>query len=73
MERSHIGATGRGTAAERAAAKVHDHEEIYEIGLFVDATRSTRVGASGSRYADIHGDGKVANNDALLVSAWLFF
>jgi hypothetical protein len=46
---------------------------IYEIGLFVDPTRSTRVGASGSRYADTYGDGKVTNNYAVLVSAWLFF
>jgi hypothetical protein len=71
----HIGAAASGSDAERAVAraKVRDHEEIYELGGFFDPTGSTRLGASGSLYADTYGDGKLAKNYALLASAWLFY
>jgi hypothetical protein len=71
----HVGTAARGSDAELATAraKVRDHEAIYELGAFFDPTRSTRVGASGSLYADTYGDGVVARNYALLASAWLFY
>ena len=71
----HVGTAATGTDAEIAAAqaKVRDHEELYEIGLFVDPTRSTRLGASGSLYDDSYGGGQEAKNYSLLMSGWLFY
>jgi hypothetical protein len=68
-------ATGAATpaAAAAAAARIRDHEEVYEIGLFVDPTKSTRVAASGSMYDDTYGDGVDAKNYSLMMSGWLFF
>jgi len=71
----HVGTAAAGTDAEKAAAqaKIRDHEELYELGVFVDPTPQTRVGTSGSLYDDTYGDGKVAKNYSLLMSGWLFF
>jgi hypothetical protein len=60
-------------AQAAAAARIRDHEEVYEAGLFVDPTKVTRVAASGSRYDDTYGDGVKAKNYSLMMSAWLFF
>jgi hypothetical protein len=70
-----VGTAATGTDAETAAAraKIRDHEEFYEIGLFVDPTRSTRVGASGSLYDDTYADGQEAKNYSVLMSGWLFY
>jgi hypothetical protein len=70
-----VGTAATGTDAEKAAAvaRIRDHEEIYEIGLFVDPTRSTRVGASGSLYDDTYADGQEAKNYSVLLSGWLFY
>jgi len=56
-----------------AAAKIRDHEDLFEIGVFVDPTRSTRLAASGSLYRDVYGDHQAARNYAALMSGWLFF
>jgi hypothetical protein len=56
-----------------AAAKIRDHEDVFEIGVFVDPTRSTRIAASGSLYNDVYGDQVAAKNYATMVSGWLFF
>jgi hypothetical protein len=71
----HVGTANSGTDAERAAAraKIRDHEELYEVGLFVDPTKATRIGASGSLYDDTYADGQEAKNYSLLMSGWLFF
>jgi predicted pyridoxine 5'-phosphate oxidase superfamily flavin-nucleotide-binding protein len=61
-------------AAQTAAqAKIRDHEDFFEVGLFVEPTKSTRVAASGSVFDDTYGDGKDAKNYALQMSAWIFF
>jgi hypothetical protein len=56
-----------------AAAKIRDHEDVFEIGLFVDPTKSTRIAASGSMYNDTYGDNVSAKNYAVIMSGWLFF
>lgn len=63
------------TPAARAAAvaRIRDHEDLFEVGVFADPTRSTRVAISGSLYDDVYGDGAAANNYAVITSAWLFF
>jgi hypothetical protein len=60
-------------AAAAAAAKIRDHEEYYEIGLFVDPTRSTRIAVGGSLLDDTYGDGVDAKNYRFMTSGWLFF
>jgi hypothetical protein len=60
-------------AAAAAAARIRDHEDLFEVGGYVDPTRQTRIAASGSLYADSYSDGVTANNYALILSAWLFF
>ncbi|HEU4734047.1 MAG TPA: hypothetical protein VFT22_39415 [Kofleriaceae bacterium] len=62
-----------GMSATAAAAKIRDHEEVYEGGLFFDPTKATRVAASGSVYNDTYGDGVQAQNVSLMMSGWLFF
>ena len=63
------------TAAQQAAAraKVRDHEELYEFGVFGDPTHATRIGISGSLYDDTYGDGKDAKNYVVLMSGFIFF
>jgi len=62
------------TAAQDAArARVRDHEELYEVGLFVDPTKSTRFAASGALFDDTYGDGKDTKNYSLMMSGWVFF
>jgi hypothetical protein len=56
-----------------AAARIRDHEDVFEIGAFVDPTRSTRVAVSGSLYNDVYGDHVAAKNYAVIMSGWLFF
>ncbi len=70
-----VGTAATGTDAETAAARarIRDHEEIYELGLFFDPTRSTRVGASYSLYDDTYADGQEAKNYSLLLSGWFFY
>lgn len=73
---THVGtaSAAAGPAARAAAtARIRDHLDVFEVGLFVDPTRSTRVAASGSLYNDVYGDGVTAKNDAAIVSGWLFF
>jgi hypothetical protein len=60
-------------AAPAAAARIRDHEDYFELGVFVDPTRSTRVAASGSLYDDVYGDSAAAKNYSVIMSAWLFF
>ncbi|TMQ07749.1 MAG: hypothetical protein E6J90_33940 [Deltaproteobacteria bacterium] len=62
-----------GMAAQAAAARIRDHEDFFEIGVFVDPTRSTRIAASGSLYSDVYGDGATAKNYSVIMSGWLFF
>ncbi|HET9623101.1 MAG TPA: hypothetical protein VFP84_17130 [Kofleriaceae bacterium] len=63
------------TAAQQAAARarVRDHEELYELGIFGDPTHATRLGLSGSMYDDTYGDGKDAKNYVVLMSGFIFF
>jgi hypothetical protein len=56
-----------------AAARIRDHEDVFEVGAFFDPTRSTRVAASGSLYNDVYGDQVAAKNYAVIMSGWLFF
>jgi hypothetical protein len=56
-----------------AVAKIRDHEDVFEIGAFVDPTASTRIAVSGSLYKDVYGDGVAAKNYAAIMSGWLFF
>jgi hypothetical protein len=56
-----------------AAARIRDHEDVFEVGVFVDPTRSTRIAVSGSLYNDVYGDGAAARNYAVITSGWLFF
>ena len=60
-------------AQAAAAARIRDHEDMFEIGAFVDPTRSTRIAASGSLYNDLYGDNVAARNYAVILSGWLFF
>ena len=60
-------------AQTAAAARIRDHEDMFEIGVFVDPTKSTRIAASGSLYDDVYGDGVAAKNYAVIMSGWLFF
>lgn len=66
-------AAGNPTAQAAAAARIRDHEDMYELGLFVDPTRATRLAVSGSLYDDTYGDGVSAKNYSAIVSGWLFF
>lgn len=59
--------------AQVAAARIRDHEDLLEVGVFVDPTKSTRLAASGSLYRDVYGDGVAAKNYAVIASGWLFF
>lgn len=61
------------TAQAAAAARIRDHEEFYEAGLFCDPTKSTRLAASGSLYADTYGDGVKAKNYSAMMSGFVFF
>lgn len=56
-----------------AAARIRDHEEVFEVGAFFDPTRSTRIAASGSLYNDVYGDQVAARNYGVIMSGWLFF
>jgi hypothetical protein len=60
-------------AAAAAAARIRDHEDYFELGVFVDPTRATRIAASGSLYNDVYGDNVAAKNYAVIMSGWLFF
>ncbi|HET7499577.1 MAG TPA: hypothetical protein VFK02_01185 [Kofleriaceae bacterium] len=60
-------------AATAAAARIRDHEEYYEAGLFVDVTKGIRLATAGSLLADTYGDGVQAKNYRLMMSGWLFF
>jgi hypothetical protein len=60
-------------AAQAAAARIRDHEDMFELGGFVDPTRVTRIAFSGSLYNDVYGDGVTAKNYSLILSGWLFF
>jgi hypothetical protein len=80
MESSNARSVGTASAAAAtpadqaaAVAKIRDHEDVFEIGVFVDPTRTTRIAASGSLYNDIYGDQVAAKNYATMVSGWLFF
>jgi len=79
MESSNAKSVGTASAAARpadqpiAAARIRDHEDVFELGAFVDPTRSTRIAASGSLYDDVYGDRAAAKNYAVIVSGWLFF
>lgn len=80
MESSNATSVGTASAAAAtpteqaaAAARIRDHEDMFEIGLFVDPIRSTRVAASGSLYQDVYGDHVTARNYAVIMSGWLFF
>jgi hypothetical protein len=68
-------ASAAGAPADRAtaAAKIRDHEDVFEIGAFVDPTRSTRIAVSGSVYNDVYADHVAARNYATILSGWLFF
>jgi hypothetical protein len=66
-----IDAMGASVAA--AVAKIRDHENFYEAGLFFDPTKATRVAASGSLYEDTYADGVEAKNYSLMMSGWMFF
>ena len=56
-----------------AAARIRDHEDLFEVGVFVDPTRSTRIAVSGSLYNDVYGDQLTARNYSAIMSGWLFF
>lgn len=79
MESSNARSVGTASAAATpaaalaAAARIRDHEDMYELGVFVDPTRSTRIAASGSLYNDVYGDGAAAKNYSVIMSGWLFF
>jgi hypothetical protein len=79
MESSNARSVGTASAAAptamatAAAAKIRDHEDVFEVGLFVDPTKATRVAASGGLYNDVYGDGVSAKNYAVIMSGWLFF
>jgi hypothetical protein len=60
-------------AQAAAAARIRDHEDYFEIGVFVDPTKATRIAASGSLYSDVYGDGATAKNYSVIMSGWLFF
>jgi hypothetical protein len=62
-----------GMAATAAAARIRDHEEVYEGGLFFDPTKATRIAASGAVYNDTYGDHIQAQNVSVMMSGWLFF
>jgi hypothetical protein len=80
MESSNATSVGTASAAAAtpadqaaAAARIRDHEDVFEVGAFVDPTRSTRVALSGSLYHDVYGDHVAAKNYAAIMSGWLFF
>ncbi|HMG23142.1 MAG TPA: hypothetical protein VK607_17520 [Kofleriaceae bacterium] len=60
-------------AAQAAAARIRDHEDVFELGAFVDPTRATRLAVSGSLYDDVYADQVAAKNYAVIMSGWLFF
>lgn len=76
---SNAKAVGTGSSAatsnEQAAAatRVRDHEDLFELGVFFDPTRATRIAASGSLYNDVYADHTAAKNYCTIVSGWLFF
>ncbi|HEU4734046.1 MAG TPA: hypothetical protein VFT22_39410 [Kofleriaceae bacterium] len=65
--------TAAPATAAAAAARIRDHEEYYELGLFVDVTRWMRLASSGSLLDDTYGDKVDAKNYRLMTSGWLFF
>ena len=79
MESSNAKSVGAASAAATpaartaAVARVRDHEDYLELGVFVDPTRATRIAASGSLYNDVYADNVAAKNYAVIVSGWLFF
>jgi hypothetical protein len=80
MESSNAKSVGAASAAAptpdaqaAAAAKVRDHEDLFEAGVFFDPTKATRLAASGSLYNDVYADGVAAKNYCAIVSGWLFF
>ncbi|HET7506462.1 MAG TPA: hypothetical protein VFK02_35830 [Kofleriaceae bacterium] len=68
-------ASAAASAADRSAAatRIRDHEDVFEVGAFVDPTRATRIAVSGALYNDVYADGVTARNYASMVSGWLFF
>jgi hypothetical protein len=70
---SSLGAAMPSASAIAAAARIRDHEELYEAGLFVDPTKATRIAASGSLYDDTYGDGGEAKNYSVMMTGFLFF
>jgi hypothetical protein len=60
-------------AQAAAAAKIRDHEDFFEVGVFFDPTKATRLAVSGSLYNDVYGDNVAAKNYAVIMSGWLFF
>jgi hypothetical protein len=76
---SNAKAVGTGSSAATsdeqaaAAARVRAHEDLFELGVFVDPTRATRIAASASLYNDVYADHTAAKNYCVIASGWLFF
>jgi hypothetical protein len=80
MESSNARSVGTASAAgstpaaqAAAAARIRDHEDMFEVGVFADPTRVTRLAVSGSLYNDVYGDNVTAKNYSVIMSGWLFF
>ncbi|MEO5729368.1 MAG: hypothetical protein ABI134_19995, partial [Byssovorax sp.] len=54
-------------------AKVRDHENFYDVGLFFDPTETLRFGADYAHIDDVYADGVKAKNDAGQVTGFFFF
>jgi hypothetical protein len=53
--------------------RTREQEDFFDVGAYVDPTRSTRVGSGLAYFRDHYVDGTVATNYSVMSSVWLFF
>jgi len=56
-----------------AGANTRKSEDFFDIGLFFDPTKQTRIGADYGFYKDHYVTGLNGINHSVMTSAWLFF
>ncbi|MEO7730934.1 MAG: hypothetical protein ABIY55_08195, partial [Kofleriaceae bacterium] len=56
-----------------AGANTRKSEDFFDVGLFFDPTKQTRIGADYGYYKDHYVTGLNGINHSVMTSAWLFF
>ncbi|HWO23658.1 MAG TPA: hypothetical protein VNO30_33180 [Kofleriaceae bacterium] len=73
MQSANAGRFGGVNALDPVLGRTRDHENFFDLGVFVDPTKGTRVGVDGGLYDDHYADGTRARNYSLMSNVYLFF